>query len=188
MCGGQVRAFRVRLGSARQTRGHNSKYYFASNLRIEFNSRRRFAVVLGYAILSSLSASRTIWENNQPGILLIVGGNDVPGRVMGACRVQASLISLHVMLPVFPLVDVREAEFPILVRLINATEESLSLLFLRKVEEYFDGPRSVTIKVAFQVHDGAIPLLPDGFPARNSSESPWLRRISGCTRTISTSS
>src|ERR1022692_1695871 len=64
MCGGQVRAFRVRLGSARQTRGHNSKYYFASNLRIEFNSRRRFAVVLGYAILSSLSASRTIWEQS----------------------------------------------------------------------------------------------------------------------------
>src|ERR1035437_1365082 len=44
-----------------------------------------------------------------------------------------------------------------------ALEESLSLFFLRKVEEYFDGPRSVAIKVALQVHDGVIPLLPDGF-------------------------
>jgi hypothetical protein len=30
--------------------------------------------------------------NNQAGVLLIVGGNDVPGRVMGACRVQAGLV------------------------------------------------------------------------------------------------
>src|ERR1019366_7203716 len=64
--------------------------------------------------------------------------------------------------PVFPFVNVSEAEFPVLVRLINALEESLSLFFLRKVEEYFDGPRSVAIKVALQVHDGAIPLIPDG--------------------------
>jgi hypothetical protein len=34
------------------------------------------------------------------------------------------------MLPVFPLANVREAEFPVFVRLINALEESLSLLFL----------------------------------------------------------
>src|ERR1022692_4353816 len=115
MCGGQVRAFRVRLGSARQTRGHNSKYYFASNLRIEFNSRRRFAVVLGYAILSSLSASRTIWETINRAFSLSSAGTTYQGGGLGACRVQASLISLHVMLPVFPLVDVREAEFPILV-------------------------------------------------------------------------
>jgi hypothetical protein len=26
--------------------------------------------------------------NNQPGILLIIGGDDVPGRVVGACHVQ----------------------------------------------------------------------------------------------------
>jgi hypothetical protein len=39
------------------------------------------------------------------------------------------------MLPVFPLVNVREAEFPVLVRLINALEESLSLFVLRQVEE-----------------------------------------------------
>src|ERR1035441_5569443 len=100
--------------------------------------------------------------NNQPGILLIIGGNDVPRRVMGACRVQASLISLHVLHPVFPLMNICEAEFPVLVRFIDALEESLSLFFLRKVEEYLDGPRSVTVKVFLHVHDGTIPLLPDG--------------------------
>ena len=68
--------------------------------------------------------------NNQPGILLIIGGNDVPRCVMGARRAQTSFIGVRVLLPVFPLVNVREAEFPVFVRLINALEESLSLLFL----------------------------------------------------------
>ena len=35
--------------------------------------------------------------NNQPGILLIIGGNHVPGRDVGACCVQASLESLRIL-------------------------------------------------------------------------------------------
>jgi len=58
--------------------------------------------------------------NNQPGILFIIGGNDEPRCFMRAGRGQAIFISTHVMLSVFPLVNVREAEFPVLVRLINA--------------------------------------------------------------------
>ena len=100
--------------------------------------------------------------NDQPGILLIIGGNDVPGRVMGAGRGQASLISSHVMLPVLPLVNVRDAEFPVLVRLINALEESLSLLCFRQVQEEFDDPGAIAVEVVFQIHDGTIPLLPEG--------------------------
>ena len=75
---------------------------------------------------------------------------------------QASLISLHVTLPVVPLVNVREAEFPVLARLINALEESLSLLVLRQVEEDLDDPGAVTVKMLLQIHDGTIPLLPNG--------------------------
>jgi hypothetical protein len=75
--------------------------------------------------------------NNQPGILLIICGNDVPGRVMGACRVQALLKSLSVILPEFPFVNVRDAEFPVLLGIINALEESLSLLALRSTTEIF---------------------------------------------------
>jgi hypothetical protein len=37
------------------------------------------------------------------------------------------------MFPVFPLVDVGEAEFPVLVRLVDALEEALSLFVLRQV-------------------------------------------------------
>ena len=60
---------------------------------------------------------------------------------MSARGVQALLVSLRVMLPVFSFVNVGEAKFPILVRLINTFEESLSLFVLRQVKEDFDDPR-----------------------------------------------
>src|ERR1035441_10024926 len=88
---------------------------------------------------------------------------------LGACRVQAGLISVHIMLPVFPLVNVRETEFPVLVRLIDAREESLSLFFLGNVEKEFDGPRSVPIQVGFEIHDRTIPLIDRKSTRLNSS-------------------
>ena len=50
---------------------------------------------------------------------------------MGAGRVQARLVRFRVMFPEFSFVNIREAEFPILVRLIYALEEALSLFVLR---------------------------------------------------------
>jgi hypothetical protein len=126
--------------------------------------------------------------NSQAGVFLIVGGNDVPGRVMGACRAETGLIRLHVLLPIFPLMHVRQTEFPVLVGFIDALEEPLSLLFLREVKEKLDDPGAVTVEVLFQVPDGAIPLSQMVFSLRNSSDSPWPRRISGWTRTTNTSS
>src|SRR5271157_5891777 len=81
--------------------------------------------------------------------------------MMGACRGQTSLISLHVMLPVVPLVNVREAELPVFVSLINALEESLALLVLRQVKEELDDPGTVAVEMLLQVHNGTIPLLPN---------------------------
>ena len=85
----------------------------------------------------------------------------MPGRMTGACRGQASLISLDIMLPVVPLINVREAEFPVFVRLINALDESLPLLVLRQVKEKFHDPGAVAVEMLLQVHDGTIPLLPN---------------------------
>src|ERR1039457_2221468 len=67
------------------------------------------------------------------------------------------------MRPVFPFVNVREAEFPVLVRLVNTFNKSFSLLSLRQVKKEFDDPGAVAIEVALQIHDGTIPLQPDGF-------------------------
>ena len=132
-----------------------------SSLRIDFNSRRRFAVVLGYAISSSLKRIEDNLGNNQPGILLVIGGHDIPGRVRGAGRAQAILIRLHVMLPVFPLLHIRQAEFPVFVRLINARAEAFPLFVFGQVEEEFDDLRAVTVEMLLQIHDGAVALLPN---------------------------
>jgi len=62
-------------------------------------------------------------------------GNDVPWRVIEACRVQTSLIGVHVILPVVSLMNVREAEFPILLLLIYPLDETLSLFVFSTSEE-----------------------------------------------------
>src|ERR1019366_4034720 len=77
------------------------------------------------------------------------------------CRMKAILVGLHIVLPVFPLVNVGGAEFPVLIWLIDALKESPSLLIVGKVEEYLDNARSVAMKMLFEVHYGAIPLLPN---------------------------
>ena len=74
---------------------------------------------------------------------------------------KAILVGLHVVFPVFPLVNVGGAELPVLVRLIDAREESLSLLLVREMQKDLHDPRAVAMKVLLHVHDGAIPLLPD---------------------------
>ena len=43
----------------------------------------------------------------------IVGGYDVPRRMTRACRLKTILVCLHVVLPVFPLVNVGGAELPV---------------------------------------------------------------------------
>ena len=93
---------------------------------------------LGIGHFQLLECIQDNFGNNQPGILLVIGGDDIPRRVSSAGRGQAVLISLHVMLPVFPLVNVRETDFPVLVRLINAREEAIPLFVLGQVQKTFN--------------------------------------------------
>src|ERR1035437_5362693 len=105
-------------------------------------------------------------RNDQPRILFVVGGNDIPGRIARTGSTQAFFIGLHVLFPEFPLLDIREAELPVLVGLIDAFEESLALFLFRKMQEELDDPRAVAVEMVLHVHDGAIALLPDGFLIR----------------------
>ena len=84
---------------------------------------------------------------------------------MSTRRAQARLVRLDVMSPVLPLVNVGEAEFPVLIRIVNAIEKSLSLLSLRKMKEEFDHAGIVAMEMFLQVDDGTIPFLPDHFVA-----------------------
>src|SRR5579859_3185548 len=68
--------------------------------------------------------------NDQPGVCLVVGGNDVPRSVPGAGRADTLLIGFHVLLPESALLDIRGAEFPVLCRVIDAFEKPLALFVL----------------------------------------------------------
>ena len=95
-------------------------------------------------------------RNDQPSVLFVIGGNDIPVRVPGACCAEAFFIRLHVLHPEVPLRDIRNAEFPILFRLIDAFEETLALLFLREVKIEFDDAGSVAEEVSLEIQDGTI--------------------------------
>jgi hypothetical protein len=74
---------------------------------------------------------------------------------------NAFLVGLHVVLPIFAFVNVGGAELPVLIRLINTLKESLSLFF---VQEYLDGSRGVAMKVLPQIRDGGIPMFSNVLP------------------------
>ena len=56
-----------------------ARHYLTSNLRMAFNSCRRFAVVLGYARFNSLSLSRTICETINRTFSLSSAGTTYQG-------------------------------------------------------------------------------------------------------------
>ena len=100
--------------------------------------------------------------HDQPGILLVIGRNDLPGRVPRARRAQAFLVRFHVRLPVVTLAHVGLAELPVLVRLLDAGQEALPLFVLREVEEELEDPCAISMEMLLELHDGAISIPPDG--------------------------
>ena len=57
--------------------------YFASRLRIASNSRRRAGARFRISHFESFERIEDDLGHDQPGVLLVVGGNDIPGRVIG---------------------------------------------------------------------------------------------------------
>src|SRR5271166_1678979 len=79
---------------------------------------------LGERQLELLGGLENDARDDEPRIALVVGGYDIPGRTFGAGRAQAFFVGLHVVLPIFPLFYVGEAEFPVLARTIDALDEA----------------------------------------------------------------
>ena len=110
-------------------------------------------VCFGVSHFESVERIKDNLGYDQPSVLFVVGGNDIPGCVPGARRTEAFLVRRHVLLPEFPLLDVRKADFPVLFRLIDALKEALSLLLLREMEVELDDTGSVVVEMSLQVHD-----------------------------------
>jgi len=62
-------------------------------------------------------------------------------------------VSLLIIIPECPLLYIRVAEFPVLLRVIDTLQKSLLLLFLREVEKELDYASSVDPEVLFKVVD-----------------------------------
>ena len=166
-----------------------ARYHFASVLRIDSNSRRRFALVFGYAILSSSNVSRTIWDTIRRAFSLSSAGTTYQGACLVLVAPRHSSYACHVVLPEFPLFNVRDAEFPVLFRLVDACEKALSLLLLGEVEEELDDAGSVDVEVFLQIHDRTIAVVPELLVVMWRVREPFAAgEFRGCTRTISTSS
>src|SRR5665213_2448836 len=97
---------------------------------------------------------------DQAFILLVVAGDDVPGRVAGAGSAEAGLVGSHVLIPEAALDNVIGTELPVLLRVIEAGEQALALLFSGDMQEEFHDARAVAVKVLLQIDDRAIALLP----------------------------
>ncbi len=91
--------------------------------------------------------------NNQPGVVFVIGRHHIPGGLAGTGGSQTFLIGLPILFPEFPLLDVRQAEFPVLLRLVNAGQKALSLLVLREVQVELDDPGSIAVEMSLQILD-----------------------------------
>jgi hypothetical protein len=80
------------------------------------------------------------------------------------------------------------AKFPVLVGIVDAREESFALFLPGNVKEEFHDLRAVSIEMSLVVQNGAITALPNVLLSPVPSKTCCPFKISGCTRTINTSS
>ena len=74
-----------------------------------------------------------------------------------------------------------------LLRLVEAFHEAFLLLLARDVQEEFEDDRALSREVVLEVRDVGEPVIPDSLA--DVLRGSFCRfRISGCTRTTSTSS
>lgn len=74
-------------------------------------------------------------RDDEASVFLVVRGYDVPGGMLGAGRRQALLVDFHVVVPEPPLLDIREAELPVPVWIVDPLDETPPLLLGGEVQE-----------------------------------------------------
>src|SRR5215510_1724042 len=100
-------------------------------------------------------------RDDEPAVFLAVSGYDVPRRMTSACRGKTFLIGRHVFSPEISLPHVGFVEFPVLFRIIDAADKSLSLFFLGDVEEELQDFCSVPVEMVFEIEYRLIAVFPD---------------------------
>ena len=131
-----------------------------------FTHLLKFLLTLGICFrIGHFKAFKRIHDglrNDQVCVFLIIGRDNIPGSCRLTGGIQASLIGLHIFFPIFPLLYIVRAYFPILCWIIYAFKKSTTLFFFGKMQKKFNDPCPIIIKMFFQVPDGTITLLPNG--------------------------
>ena len=90
----------------------------------------------------------------------------MPGRPFGAGIREHLLERPLIVVPVPSLTGITGGELPVLLGLIDASEEALTLLLSRQVQEQLDDMEALVDKVALPIVDLAVAALPDVALAR----------------------
>src|ERR1019366_2336671 len=101
----------------------------------------------GIGRFQSLQRIKNNLRDDQAGVVLIVCGDNIPGSVMRTGCAEALFISLHVVLPKLSFVNIREAQLPVLLWIVDARQETLALLILREVQKDFHDARTVSVEM-----------------------------------------
>jgi hypothetical protein len=87
-------------------------------------------------------------RNGQVAEPLVVGGNDVPGRVLAAGLAQRLFVGFDVVGPELALGVVAFADFPVARRVVEPLLEALELLLGADVQEELEDARAVLRRAA----------------------------------------
>src|SRR6185503_2389065 len=100
-------------------------------------------------------------RHHHSGEPLVVRGHDVPRRSLGRRVANHVLVRLHVVVPVPALLDVARGELPVLLGLLDATQEALALLLLGDVEEELADDDPIAGEIALEGADVLEAVVPD---------------------------
>src|SRR4029453_2162092 len=102
--------------------------------------------------------------------------NDKPRRMLGACLVKDILEGLDVITPIFALLVIRIADFPLPCWVIQSLFEPGELFLFRNVQEKFENRRVVLRGgQSFKIVDLIVPFRPHLF--RRQTVNPYYQYI-----------
>ena len=101
--------------------------------------------------------------DDKVSIPLTVGGDDVPGCVVGGCFLDCILVGCFVIGPQFSVFDVFRDQLPLFVRVCLAGNQSLFLFLVADVEEDFEGGGTFIREHSLKFVAVTEPLAPNGF-------------------------
>src|SRR5262249_14617881 len=148
------RTLRLRSGQAREAPvptwapSNSFNFYFADiKLRLRIGHLQPFHPF-----------SQNLRDDNV-SIPFLIGGHDVPPRILCASVPGHILARLRVVVPVLPFGEILGTDLPVLLRMIETFLQPFSLLILADMQIELENGRSVLGEVLFKSVDGLKSLL-----------------------------